>query len=234
MTSPKLRALSATAIAVVTGALIMTASAASLGGIDVANLFTWSAPVTVPIPSAVAADDFTCSGGLHGRGDSLGKVWTDHGGDWQCLGSGEVRARQRVALGQATVNLGLSNQVMASAFVTSISPQAGRSGAGLSFLSDGVSHMYAIYQRDQGRIVLGKREIALDTVIATATISDRAATQIRVEVAQPAIRVLVDGVPVISHTMTAAETLLFGSKTRFGLEADNDNQSRFDWFRAEA
>ncbi|MGH8946363.1 MAG: hypothetical protein ACRDVL_09445 [Acidimicrobiia bacterium] len=234
MTRPTSRTISATAIAVVIGALAMTASATSLGGIDVADLFAWSAAVTVPIPDDIAADDFTCSGNLHGQPDDLGNVWADHGGDWQCLGSGEVRARQRLTLGHATVDLGVSDQVKVSAVLTSISTQPNRSGPGVSFLSDGISHMYAIYQRDQGRLILGKREIAIDTAMAAVTIADRATSEIRVEVDQPEIRVLVDGVNVISHTMTATEMILFGSNTRFGLEADNDNQSRFDWFRAES
>jgi len=227
------RALAATAAAVAMSAVVMTASAASLGGIDVGGLFAWSAPVSVSTPSAIALDDFTCSGSLHGRTDSLGNVWSDHGGDWQCLGSGEVRARQRVPLGHATVDLGISNHVVVSAVLTSISNQADRSGGGVAFLSNGISHLYAIYERDRGVITLGKREIALNTVIVTAAVSDRATADIRVEVDQPEIRVLVDGVTVITHTMTAAETLLFGSNTRFGLEADDDNQSRFDLFRVE-
>jgi hypothetical protein len=145
-----------------------------------------------------------------------------------------VRSQQRVTLGHATVDVGTSDQLTVSSVLTSISTQSGRSGPGLSFLSDGISHIYAIYERDLGRVTLGKREIALDTVIATATISDRATAEIRVEIDQPQIRVLVDGVTVISHTMTAVESLIFGPNTRFGLEADNDNQSRFDSFAIEA
>jgi len=214
-------------------ALVMTASAASLGGIDVGGLFAWSAPVSVSTPSAIALDDFTCSGSLHGRTDSLGNVWSDHGGDWQCLGSGEVRARQRLPLSHATVDLGVSDQVTISVFLSSISTQAGRSGPGIAFLSDGISHLFAIYERDTGLITLGKREIALDTVIVATAVSDRATADIRVVVAQPEIRVVVNGLTVITHTMTAAETLLFGANTRFGLEADDDNQSRFDLFSVE-
>lgn len=228
------RATIATVSAVAMAVLVMSASAASLGGIDVADLFAWSAPVTVPIPNALASDDFACSGSLHGQTDSIGNTWTDHGGDWRCLGSGEVRSQQRVTLGHATVDVGTSDQLTVSSVLTSISTQSGRSGPGLSFLSDGISHIYAIYERDLGRVTLGKREIALDTVIATATITDRATAEIRVEIDQPQIRVLVDGVTVISHAMTAVETLIFGPNTRFGLEADNDNQSRFDSFAIEA
>lgn len=234
MSSPPSKGMIATGFAAALSALVVSASAASLGGFDVSDLFTWSAPVSISIPNAIALDDFTCSGALDGKADALGNSWTDHGGDWQCLGSGEVRARQRVSLGHATVDLGVSDDIFLITVVSSISTQPDRSGPGLSFLSDGVSHLYAIYERDQGRVTLGKREIALDTVISTVTIADRATAEIRVEIDQPEIRVLVDGVVVISHTMTAPETLLFGSNTRFGLEADNDNQSRFDLFRVES
>lgn len=232
MSAPGTKVVIATSLAALS-ALVINASAASLGGVTVADLFAWSAPVTIAVPSAIALDEFVCSGNLQGQTDSLGNTWTDHGGDWQCLGSGEVRARQRVPLGHATVDLGVSDQVTLSSFISSISTQAGRSGPGVSFLSDGLSHLYVTYRRDQGLITFGKREVALDTVIATAAVPDRATVEIRVEIAQPQIRVLVDGVTVITHTMTMTETLIFGSNSRFGLEADNDNQSRFDRFRAE-
>jgi hypothetical protein len=39
---------------------------------------------------------------------------------------------------------------------------------------------------------------------------------------------------VLTHTLTITETVIFGSNTRFGLASDNDNSTRFDWFRVES
>lgn len=222
------------AMAALMAVVLVTASAASLGGIDVADLFSWSGPVSVSVPSPIGADDFACNGDLHGQSDDLGHVWSDHGGSWQCVGGGLVRARDRVPLGHATVDFGVSDHVYVTAAINSISTQNDRSGLGVSVLSDGGSHLYVIYERDQGRVTLGKREVALVTVLGTAPVSDRDAAVLRVEIDQPQIRVLIDGVSVITYTMSPVETTLFGGNTRFGLDADNDNQSRFDWFRAES
>lgn len=228
------KVLMAVVAMVALGALAVTASAASLGGIDVADLFAWSSPVTVATPSPVALDQFSCAGELDGQPDDVGNIWSDHGGDWQCLGSGVVRARQRVDHGHATIDLATSDAVSISAGLADISAQGGRSGGGIAFLSDGLSHMHVVYQRDQGQIVMGKREIAVDTVITTAPISDLGAAEITVEIDQPTVRVLVNGAPVLTHTLTITETVMFGSNTRFGLASDNDNGTRFDWFLVES
>ncbi len=228
------KVLMAVVAMVALGALAVTASAASLGGIDVADLFAWSSPVTVATPSPVALDQFSCAGELDGQPDDVGNIWSDHGGDWQCLGSGVVRARQRVDHGHATIDLATSDAVSISAGLADISAQGGRSGGGIAFLSDGLSHMYVVYQRDQGQIVMGKREIAVDTVITTAPISDLGTAEITVEIDQPTVRVLVNGAPVLTHTLTITETVMFGSNTRFGLASDNDNGTRFDWFLVES
>jgi hypothetical protein len=228
------RAASAVVAVMTLGALAVTASAASLGGIGVADLFAWSSPVTVPIPSPVASDQFSCAGDLDGQPDDLGNIWSDHGGDWQCLGSGVVRARQRVDQGHATVDLLTSDAVSISVGLSDISTQGGRSGGGVAFLSDGLSHMYVVYQRDQGQVVMGRLEVAVDTVITTASVSDLDTAEIAVEIDQPTVRVLVNGAPVLTHTLTITETVIFGSNTRFGLASDNDNSTRFDWFRVES
>lgn len=228
------KALMAVVAMVASAALAVTASAASLGGIGVADLFAWSSPVTISIPTPIAADEFSCAGNLDGQPDDMGNIWSDHGGDWQCLGSGVVRARQRVDHGHATVDSLTSDAVSISAGMSDISTQSGRSGGGIAFLSDGLSHMYVVYQRDQGRVVMGKREIAVDTVVATSPISDAGTVEITVEIDQPTVRVLVNGAPVLTHALTLSETVMFGSNTRFGLAADNDNSTRFDWFRGES
>lgn len=223
----------AIAIAVASAALVASASAASLGGITVADLFGWSAPVTVPVPGVVGFDHFTCSGDLAGKTDDYGNVWTDHDGAWRCIGSTEVDARQPRTLAHATVDLGVSDGVYLTAHISNVNAEPNRSGPGVAFLSNGVFQMFVIYQRDLGQITLGKFDGSRAT-LASTPISDRASAEIRVEIEQPEITVMVDGVVQLTYTMSALETTTFGGNIRFGMEADNDNQSRFDWFQAEA
>lgn len=227
------KVLMAVVAMVALGALAVTASAASLGGISVADLFAWSSPVTVATPSPVALDQFACTGNLDGKTDDYGNVWTEHAGNWLCVGSTEVKTRQPVTLAYATVDIGVSDDVYLTALVSKVSTQPNRSGPGVVFLSDGLVHMFVIYERDLGQITLGKFD-GIRTTLASTPISDRPAANIRVEIGQPDITVTVDGAVTLTYTMNALETAIFGGNTRFGMELDNDNQSRFDWFLAEA
>lgn len=226
------KAVVATVLGAFSAALVISASAASLGGITVADLFGWAAPVTVPVPVVVGFDHFTCAGNLNGKSDDYGNVWTDHAGGWRCVGSTEVETRQPITLAHATVDLGVSDDVYLTAHISSVNTQPNRSGPGVAFLSNGLSQMFVIYERDLGQITLGKFE-GTRTTLASTPISDRATAEIRLEIAQPDITVIVDGIVQLTYTMNGPETATFGGNTRFGLEADNDNQSRFDWFRVE-
>lgn len=233
MSSQGAKAVIATGLAASLSALVISASAASLGGITTADLFGWGAPVIVPVPVVVGFDHFACTGNLAGQTDDYGNVWVEDNGAWRCVGSSEVDSRQPRPLAHATVDLGVSDQVYLTAYISAVNTQANKTGPGVALFSNGAFHMFVVYQRDLGLITLGKFDGTRSTLTSTA-IPDRATAVIRVEIEQPDIRVQVDGVTVINHTMSATETLFFGSNTRFGLEADNDNQSRFDWFQAEA
>jgi hypothetical protein len=214
-------------------AVPFAASAASLGGIMAPDLFAWSSQVSVPLPTPVAEDDFFCRGPLDGKTDLLGNVWTDHGGRWRCANGTEARATRRVRFGHATVDVGVSDDVNITTYLSVVSNRRNRSGPGLSFLSDGIFHMFVIYERDQGRITLGKRDGAGRVDLVMVLIADRSTAEVRVQVRLPDLTVIVDGVTVISYTLTPGEVATFGSNTRFGLEADRDRRSRFDWFLVE-
>jgi hypothetical protein len=211
----------------------LVAAAASLGGIYYADLFAWSSLTTVPIPTPVAEDDFACNGALDGQTDSVGNTWTDHGGNWSCIGGSEVRAGQRVSPAHATVDVGVSDGVYITVNLTQIVNRGNSRGPGIALLSNGASHLFVIYERIAGQITLGKWDGSGRTALASANITDRATAQIRVEITLPQIRVLVDGATVLTYTMTAGEVTAFGANTRFGLAADQDNWSRFDYFLVE-
>ena len=212
---------------------LVVAAAASLGTSS-ADLFVWSGPVSVPIPGTIAIDSFdTCSGGLDGEVDASGNVWSDHGGQWLCFGPGLAAARIPTSLGHATVDVGQSDDLTVSVFVSKVSDKTNRSGPGISLFSDGNYHIYVIYERDLGQITLGKLDSTGNTVLMVIPVADRPVIEISAEIHQPDISVSVDAVLVGTYTMTAAEVATFGANTRFGMEADNDNQSWFESFQVE-
>lgn len=214
------------------------ASAASLGTITLNQIFAQTAPASAPVPTVIGGDDFpSCTGALHGETDSQGNTWTDHWGRWRCLGGDLVRATRRLPLAHATVDVGQSDRLIISTDLERISNQANRSGPGISLFTTGFFHMYVIYERDQGRVTIGKWTPWASVPLASVPISDRSTATLTVVVDQPSLTVLVNGSQVMTYdlnNLTPPEQALLLTNTRFGLEADRDTWSRFDSFRVEA
>lgn len=212
------------------------AAAASLGPIDLSDVSVLSKEVSVDSPIAITGDTFEgCHNRLEGWTDSLGNEWTDHWGVWQCLGGGLVRSRLRIPLAHATLDLGRSDGIIITTAFERVSTQSNRSGPGISLFSDGFFHMYVIYERDADRVTLGKWSPWSNEVLATAPMSGEVA-EMSVIVDQPALVVLIDGSQVLTYDLgqlTPGEQGYLLQQTRFGLEADRDNWSRFSSFRVE-
>lgn len=228
-------------LAALLGATVISAAATDLGGITVGQLTAYSAEVFIepPPPPVIilAGDDFAgCTNTLDGWTDSVGNAWTDHGGRWQCLGNDVVRSQQRLPLAHASLDIARSDDIVISTVFSDISNQNGRSGGGLSLFTDGFFHMYAIYERDADRVTLGKSSPWANTALLSAPVADRDEGEMSVVIDRPTLTVLFDGVVVLTYDLnqlTQAEQDYFLSRTRFGLESDNDNQTRFESFRIE-
>jgi hypothetical protein len=228
------------ALAAILGASTISAAAADLGGLAVGQLYAYGTEVTIDLPDppiTLASDDFAgCHNTLDGWEDSLGNEWADHWGRWQCLGGEVVRSQSRLPLAHASLDIGRSDDIVITADVADISNQNNRSGPGIALSTDGFFHMYVVYERDQGRVTLGKSSPWANTSLQSVPVSDRDSAVISVIVDQPSLTVLIDGNVVMTYDLgqlTAAEEDYFLSQTRFGLESDNDNQSRFDSFLIE-
>jgi hypothetical protein len=220
---------------------MISAAAADLGGLDVDQLTSYTSDVLIepPPPPVVtlAEDDFAgCSNTLDGWTDSVGNVWTDHWGRWQCLGNDVVRSQQRQPLAHASLDIGRSDDIVITTVFSDISNQSGRSGGGISLFTDGFFHMYVIYERDADRVTLGKSSPWANTTLQTAPVADRESGEMSVTVDRPTLTVLFDGVVVMTYDLdqlTGDEQDYFLPRTRFGLESDMDNQTRFESFRIE-
>lgn len=224
------------------GLIVLTgaASAASLGGINHASLFTTSDADTFALPLAFDHFDF-CGGALDGDIDVVGNAWTGHSGNWRCQSnySRAIQTDQKVTVSSATVDVGQSDLLIVSTHLSRASRTAAGSGSGVSLLSDsgapGNLHMYVVYQRGADQVTIGKVDSSGDTEIASISLLPRRDTMdLVVEVIQPDITIKVDGITLTTYTMTAGEMATFGSNTRFGMEADLDRRTRFEWFQIEA
>ena len=91
-------------------------------------------------------------------------------------------------------------------------------------------------ERDADRVTLGKSSPWANTALLSAPVADRDEGEMSVVIDRPTLTVLFDGVVVLTYDLnqlTQAEQDYFLSQTRFGLESDNDNQTRFESFRIE-
>lgn len=226
------------AAAIVAGlaAFTVTASAASLGGINQASLFATSDTVTVPLP--LAFDHFDdCAGDLGGDVDVVGNTWLAPTTDWRCQ-AGNSRARNRnqgTFADSATVDVGKSDQVVVSTFIERTSRTKAGAGSGVSLFHDGIGfHIYIVYQRGADQITLGKIDGSGDTELISWSWLPRSNTiGFLVEIDQPVITIYADGSLLGTYTMTAGETTTFGANTRFGMESDYDRRSQWSWFQVE-
>ncbi|MEA1902511.1 MAG: hypothetical protein U9N56_03185 [Actinomycetota bacterium] len=228
----------AVAMVIVAGliASAFAASAASLGGINSADLSAWSDTVTISVPPVfLASDSFTgCTSTLDGWVDSVGNPWTSHEGDWQCLAGDVARNHKRFSVGHASVDIGVYDNISVSTDITRISTQKGKSGAGLALFSDGTYFISVIYKRDQDRLVLGvNAPSGFRELMEVDPISDLDSGTLTVQIQQPILTVLINGSVVMTFDLTdtaylsAEEQDLLLENTRFGLASDNDNWSRY-------
>jgi hypothetical protein len=215
-------------------ALALAASAASLGGITVGTIFTQESPVTIDIPDPprplVFTDFSGCQNSLDGWTDESGATWLSHSGNWQCLGNDVARAQQRVPLAHTTVGIPYSTGLRISTHIYDISNQNNRSGPGIALLGDGNGGLvYVRYERDKARIVIGHSYAAGNGSAIFPYSGDLESGTMVVDLVGPNLTVKLAGQNVGSYVVPAFAM----NKTRFGLVANNDNQSRFDSFTIE-
>ena len=232
----QVRFVATVVIAVGFVASAIVASAATLGGIDEADLFASSRIDSVELP--LAFDHFDgCQANLHNDIDVLGNTWVAPSTDWRCQVA-DSRARNRnqtTTADSATIDVGLSDQVVISTHIERTSRTASGAGSGVALFHDGASfHMYVVYQRGADQITIGKVDGSGDTEITSWSWLPRSnIVDLRIEIDQPTITILADGLLVGTHTMSAGELATFGSNTDYGLESDLDRRSRWSWFLVE-
>lgn len=222
-------------VVVALAASTVAASAATLGGVDGADLLAFSSADAVPLP--LVYDHFDgCAGNLDGDTPVAGSDWLAPSTDWRCQpNQSRARSRNQTTTDTATIDVGQSDDLVVSVYLQRTARTAG-GGSGLALMHDPASghHMYVIYQRGLDRITLGKVDASGDSEIAFVPWLPRSNTiELLVEVDQPIITIYADGVLVDTYTMTAAEVATFGANTGYGLQSDLDRRSQWAWFQVE-
>lgn len=213
----------------------VAASAASLGGISGAEMLAFGQPDSIELP--LAFDHFDgCAGNLNNDVDPVGNTWIAPSTDWRCQVANS-RARNRnlaTTADSATVDIGVSDDIVITTYLERASRTASGAGSGVSLFHDGSYHMYIVYQRGADQLTLGKVDGSGDTEIVSVSYLPRTDTMdFIVEIHQPSITVTVNGTLLGTYTMTAGEIATFGSNTRFGLESDLDRRSQWSWFQID-
>lgn len=231
----RLRRFIATTAAVVGSTALVVAAAASAMGVTSADLFSFTTDQTVPLP--LAFDHFDgCGGDLNNDVDAVGNAWIAPSTDWRCQVA-YSRARNRnlaTTADSATVDIGVSDDIVITTYLERASRTASGAGSGVSLFHDGSYHMYIVYQRGADQLTLGKVDGSGDTEIVSVSYFPRTDTMdFIVEIHQPSITVTVNGTLLGTYTMTAGEIATFGSNTRFGLESDLDRRSQWSWFQID-
>jgi hypothetical protein len=215
---------------------VHTGSAATLGPIFAGSIFTQESPVSIDIPDPpgpIVSTDFSgCANFIDGWTDESGNTWRSRSGDWQCLGSGVVRALERVPLANLTVDIAQSTGIRVSTEISDISHQRDRSGPGLSLLGDGVgNHVYVVYERDQERLAIGLSGAGAPFALVTQ-VGDWDGATLTATITGTQLTVDFAGFVLVFDLTVEAPGLI--GNTEFGLVSDNDNQSRFTSFTIEA
>lgn len=208
-------------------ASMLAASAASLG-VTGGSLFSQEIEVSIPASDEpiVSTDFSTCSNFIDGWVDELGNTWTSHSGNWQCLGSGVVRAQQRVPMANLTVGITENTDLLVITEISDISQQNNRSGPGLSLLANGSGdYIYVLYERDSERLLIG---VTGATPTSYDNVGDLESATLSATIAGGALTVDFTGQPSIMYLIPSGFNIPW-----FGLVSDDDNQSRFTSFTIE-
>jgi hypothetical protein len=176
-------------------------------------------------PDLAVDDNFNGSEGLNDRAPATappGAAWRVHTGRFRVI-DGVLESR-RIPPSRASIRTGLSDDFTV---YTQIVDLGSANRVGLVFLALGPSYFYAVYntQTDSAEIHTSTSGL----LASSASLGDPGSLAFSVQVAQPSITVLVDGVPVVSHTMSAVEVATYGSQNRAGLTADS-RWAKFEYF----
>ncbi len=228
-------------LAVVTGGSVV-AHAAGLGGVTSARLTASTQATSTGAPTVVAWEDFTGTDGtnLNGTPTNGGTpIWTAIRGTWRIIGNQADASTGDVALvvDAGSPDRSVEATVRRGGTTFDIGVVANMNAAGTEFIT------VELTSAANGRLEMWRYNGGWTLLASVAGLYSGPATGwpasavLRFE-SQPGgvMNVLLDGVPRLSHTLSAADQTVFKNTAhqRFGLYSYFDGVSRWDDFHVDA
>jgi hypothetical protein len=206
------------------GSAVVVGFAAGLGGINSGALDSWSESMTANAPAVVTCDNFEgADAAMSGRAVETSArcgafAWTLDVGSWSVAGG--LATSDGTSDAVATLPVGL---IDVSVGVALTGVDTGSHAAGVVVAHDGAaSYLAAVVVGDpQVRVDLVLMAGGVATVLSTADVTIGPTTNIVLSRDGAEVDVLVDGVPVVAHTLDAGVIAVLGTGDRAGLYASS-------------
>jgi hypothetical protein len=213
------------AACVAVGSVVIAGFAAGLGVLNSGSIGSWSESQTANSPTVISCDDFTgADGALSGRSvadpTACGSyAWTTHVGTWSVISD------EAAADGTSGANATLDVSVINATVHATISGLVASRDGGLVLNHDGASTFLAaaLLAGGGGTVELRLVDLGVGTTLASAALALTAADELSLTRDGSAVTVRVNGVTMISHTLTGGESATLGTGGRAGLYASNSN-----------
>lgn len=206
------------------GGAVVVGFAAGLGALSSETLGSFSEALAPVVPQLVTCDNFDAGGGsLSGRAVSSAAscgsaVWTVHVGTWS-VGSGLVDS-DGTTDGVATLDVGLTN-VRIEAMITG-ADSGSRAGGVVVDHDGGSTYLAAVLVGDSPvRVDLILMSAGVPTTVATANVTVGPSSTLSLTRDGSLAIVHLDGLTVVSYTLSAGDSATLGSSTRAGLYASS-------------
>lgn len=224
--------IGAAAVAVAVLSTTAIASASTLGGVTVTDVFAQSTPAAATVPRMRVADSFTSgtfeSGRVPQDRSYLSRTWTVTAGSWSISAAGTAKP-QVSSVSIAVYDVGTANIVSS----VTLARQATTS-AGIIVRSDssGTTYLFAEFRNTAGgSVTLQAINAGVSTTLASASnIGSLSVVPIAVEAWGNSIIVRYNSLSVLDHTLVGSDASTFGALTSTGLRVSNGANESFDNF----
>ena len=224
--------IGAAAVAVAVLSTTAIASASTLGGVTVTDVFAQSTPAAATVPRMRVADSFTSGTFASGRVPQdrsyLSRTWTVTAGSWSITAAGTAQP-QTGGIGIAVYDVGTAN-IVSSAILT---PQnASRAGLIVRSNAAATNYLLAEFRNVAGGSVLLRAIVAgVSTTLASASnIGSLSVVPIAVEAWGNSIIVRYNSLSVLDHTLVGSDASTFANLTSTGLWFSSGTSAGFDNF----
>lgn len=220
-------------LSVAGGGAVVVGFASGLGGLDGGSLQSWSTQLAVTAPTVLICDNFdVADGDLDGRAVSTAAscgldIWSVDAGTWT-VGGGSVAADGTPA---ATASLPVAQAEVTVAALVQGADSGGAAGGVVGSHDGADTYLAAVIVGDvTPHVDLVLVSGGSPTTLTGASSAIPASAMLALTRDGTSVEVRVDGVVVLSYTLSAGDIATLGAGTRAGLYASS-NSVQFDNLR---